>query len=100
MELAAKEKALQIKKQMWETKLMYQERMMRMQLKIAQLKREQAPVTSGDHYTGLVQEGHSTDVYINSFSQPSFTFSTDAMNTLPSIPSANWSFPKASTSQS
>jgi len=65
MELPAEEKALQIKKQMWETELMYQERMMHMQLKIAQLKGGQAPVTSGDHYTGLVQEGHSMDVYIN-----------------------------------
>jgi len=35
MELVAEEKALQIKKQMWETELMYQEWMMRMQLKIA-----------------------------------------------------------------
>jgi len=53
MELAAEEKALQIKKQMQETELMYQERMMRMQLEIARLKGGQAPVTSGDHYTGL-----------------------------------------------
>jgi len=98
MELAAEEQLLGIKQKMQEDELMSKEQILCMELKIAQLRGGQAAVASGAHPAGLAQEGHSTDAYINNFSQPSFTFGIHATSTLPSLPSADWSFPRASTS--